>query len=203
MKLNPNTIIPFNDNLNCCGKNIISDNKKILIYVDDNNILKVFNKDEILSNNNLLSDIIFSEEEDDIVIIYKYKNLGKYKVIIEDKEYKIDKLFTLFIKENILKYQLTEEMINSLDNYDWVTLIDKNIYIEKFINMYNDYIVFKTNLNKLHKLGFSYKYFMYLHQKGLDKVLLEMCENFKLIEYSRNEINDLNELGKKYIKKLK
>ena len=50
MKLNPEKIIPFNDELDIHGKYILSDKNKILIYVDSKNNLKVFDKNEILKD---------------------------------------------------------------------------------------------------------------------------------------------------------
>ena len=45
---------------------------------------------------------------------------------------------------------------------------------------------------------------MYLNERKLDTVILEMCKNcFDIDKFNNNEINSLNELGRKYVKKLK
>lgn len=205
MKLNPYTVIPFNDNLDFHCKYILSDNSKILVYVDDENNLKIFDKDEILKDDSL-SSIEFCYEKENIIIIYKYKKLGKYKIIIDYKEYDIDKLFTLYIKQNIFKYECSKSKKTKeyLENYDWVSLMEELISGNIFEKMYEDYLIFKNNLNKLHELGFSYRYFIYLHKRNLDSVINTMCSNdFNINNYTKDEIKDLNELGKRYTKKLK
>ena len=193
MKLNPITIIPFNDTLNYGENYIIGDKKEILIYVDSKDDLKVFNKEEILKDENI-EKVEFIKNKEELIIIYKYKKDSKYKVIIDYGYFDIDRLFTFYskTKKSYIK-----------DN-DWIKIINSYLTVNGFIDLCTDYIDFKINLRKLLDYGFSYKYFMYLHQKGLDSVIYGMCQkDFDISKFSKNEINEINELGKKYIKKLK
>lgn len=204
MKLFPSIEVLFNDNLDSKENCILSDNGNILIYNDNQNNLRVFNKFELLKDKNVDSvNYVFKEE--DIYVLVKYKTLGKYKIVINDKEYMIDRLFTLFIKENMYKY-FVEHVITIkkyLNDYDWFGIMD-DVTCINFEELYNDYLKFKVNLKKLMKLGFSYKFFMYLYYRKMYGAINIMCsDDFNINKFSKEEINDLNSIAKKYIKKLK
>ena len=120
MKLNPITIIPFNDTLDIYKNYIIGDKEETLIYVDSKDNLKVFNKQEILKDKNI-EKVEFIKNKEELIIIYKYKKDSKYKVIIDYGYFDIDRLFTFYskTKKSYIK-----------DN-DWIKIINSSLTISE------------------------------------------------------------------------
>ena len=131
MKLNPITIIPFNDTLDVYENNIIGDKKDTVIYVDSKDNLQIFNKEEILKNKNI-EKIDYIKTEDNIVIIYKYKKDYQYKIIIDGKEYNINKLFNFYYKNKTM-YK---------ENINWKKIIENELTINEFIDICCEYLDF-------------------------------------------------------------
>jgi len=198
MKLNPINIIPFNDELDCVGKYIIGEINGILIYVDSRGKLNVFDKEKILEDEKI-DDVIFLRKKDDYIVIYKYKEKDKYKVIIDGIEYSITKLFIFYIKENLYRFVFKHKDVLNNTSIDYFGIL-KYIFFYDFETLYNEYIEFKYKLKELFNKGFKYEYFKYLDEKGLSNLIIKMCE-IDINKYSNEEINELNCLGRKYIKK--
>jgi len=200
IKLNPINQIPFEDCLEISGKYIEGQNNKILIYLDKKKNIKVYKKEEILKDKDIES-IEFIWNYGTYIILYKYKN--KYKVFIDDNEYIINKLFIFFAQNALFRYNLDTKAKTLLENNDIKTFLSDCISIKVFHTLYYEYLEFKKNFKKLFNRGFTYDYFMYLHERGLDRVILEMCKNtFDDSKFNNLEISELNTLGKKYVKKL-
>ena len=199
MKLNPITIIAFEDYLDKYEHIIVGQKENTFIYLNDKNDLKIYNKEEILKNESI-EHVDFLKDNGKVVSIIKTNN--NYKVIIDDIEYEITKLFKFYLTESLSKKTLLYHLgIKALENNDIVTFIKDSISVNTFINLYKEYIIFKDNLKRLFKAGFSYEYFMYLHQKGLDSVIINMANKLELNKISEPEIDILNELGRSYVKK--
>lgn len=207
MKLNPEKIIPFNDELDIHGKYILSDKNKILIYVDSKNNLKVFDKNEILKDEKI-EQVDFIKKKEDYIVIYQSNN--KYKLFIDDKEYDITRLFMYYFKRVGSKY--TKKVNDIFDTFEaiphdyegFVDIISNYLTTSEIIDICESYLIFKDNLKKLFQRGFTLEYFMYLHERNLDAVIFEMCKNsFDISKFNNQEIETLNELGKVYSKKLK
>lgn len=202
MRLFPDKEIYFNDNLDIYYGYIIGDEREVLIYLDKDNNLKVYSKKDILKDK-FIEDVFFLKEDEKMIIVYKYKRLGKYKVIIDDKEYNIDKLFNLFIQSNILEYKYNFSSEFSMKGYDLINLFENHISSEQFIKMYEDYNLFKLNLKKLHDIGFSYKYFVYLHNEGMDDMVNIMCKHSSaFLKYNKEEVEKITSISKRLVKNI-
>jgi len=207
MKLNPEKIIPFNDELDIHGKYILSDKNKILIYVDSKNNLKVFDKNEILKDEKI-EQVDFIKKNEDYIVIYQSNN--KYKLFIDDKEYNITRLFMYYFKRVGSKYiNKVNDIFDTFEaiphDYEgFVDIISNYLTTSEIIDICEGYLIFKDNLKKLFQRGFTLEYFMYLHERKLDAVIFEMCkDSFDISKFNNQEIETLNDLGKVYVKKLK
>lgn len=202
MRLFPDKEIYFNDNLDIYFDYITGDEGEVLIYLDKDNNLKVYSRKEILKDN-FIEDVYFLKEDEEMIILYKYKRQGKYKVIIDEKEYNIDKLFNLFIQSNILEYKYNFSSEFSMEGYDLINLFENHISSEQFIKMYDDYNLFKLNLKKLHDIGFSYKYFVYLHNNGMDDLVNLMCRHSStFLKYKKEEVEKITSISKRLVKNI-
>lgn len=194
MKLNPEKIIPFNSVFDTLGKYVTDSKENILIYVDSENILRVYNK----KDNKEELDFVIKKE--DYTVVSKYNN--KYKIIIDGTEYEITNLLLFYLKENIDRYTYkTKDALIYLEQKDYTSLIDECMSNSNFLYLYTDYKIFKNNLKKLFKRGFTYEYFMYLYERGLVSIIFKMCESdFDIDKFDDNEIKELNSLSKRYVK---
>lgn len=194
MKLNPEKIIPFNSVFETLGKYVTDSKENILIYVDSENILRVYNK------NDNKEELEFVVKKEDYTVVSKHNN--KYKIIIDGTEYEITNLLLFYLKENIDRYTYRKDALIYLEQKDYTSLIDECMSNSNFLYLYSDYIIFKDNLKKLFKRGFTYEYFMYLYERGLVSVIFKMCESdFNIDKFDDNEIKELNSLSKRYVKK--
>jgi len=193
MKLNPEKIIPFNSVFETLGKYVTDSKENILIYVDSENILRVYNK------NDNKEELEFVVKKEDYTVVSKHNN--KYKIIIDGTEYEITNLLLFYLKENIDRYTYRKNALIYLEQKDYTSLIDECMSNSNFLYLYSDYIIFKDNLKKLFKRGFTYEYFMYLYERELVSVIFKMCESdFNIDKFDDNEIKELNSLSKRYVK---
>lgn len=175
-----------------------------IIYIDTNDNLKILDageleKDKAVKDVTILYSKGYFSNYGEVLMLVKLKN-GNYNIFNFDEILKVDILFKKFLLLNLNKYNIKLEYMNEyLESDNWLVSFIKDNSIDKFLDIYDDYIIFKEHIDKLKGLGFSNKALTYLYDRKIDSII-----NTKYIncvdEMDKEEIDEFNKLGEHYVK---